>query len=112
MARASPIPVPSWARDGAVHLPEPVEHGSSMFAGTPVPVSSTVRTTVVLLLDVERDPALFRGEFQGVGEQVQDDLLELVGVDRQFDLVSGCWKKRRMFFWSARTLTEERMLSM
>ena len=40
---------------------------------------------VVLVLDVDRDLAALGGELEGVGQQVEDDLLELVRIDRQLD---------------------------
>ena len=44
---------------------------------------------LVLVLDVDRDLAALVRELQGVGEQVEDDLLELVRVEGQIDGVGG-----------------------
>ena len=108
-ARASPIPVPSWARDLDPSTWEKRSKiVSSMLAGMPMPVSSTVMVDgVVLVLDVDRDLAALVRELQGVGQEVEDDLLELVRVQGQLDGMGRVLESRAgSVFWSARGLTE------
>ena len=67
---------------GPFHPVEPLEDvGELLLGAIPVPVSLT-RSTAEPALAAERDlDAPFQGEFEGVGDQVQDDLLPHVAVD-------------------------------
>ncbi|OQB56813.1 MAG: hypothetical protein BWX98_01710 [Candidatus Aminicenantes bacterium ADurb.Bin147] len=79
----------------SLHLPVPVEHGlEHVTRKAGAGVLHREENGFRALLDVQGDPAVFRGEFQGVGEKVENDLLELVGIDRQLDFGQGMLEKQ------------------
>ena len=80
-ARPMPLPSPERAPGLSTRWKRSNRRGSSS-AGTPTPVSSTCRTAASAVASTrDRDPS-GGGELQGVGEQVEHDLLPRVPVEQ------------------------------
>src|SRR4029079_2164916 len=79
--RARPMPEPSWVRpwEPATRWKRSNSFGNS-WAGMPVPVSRTEDEMLVRLTQPHLDFAV-ESELEGVGEEIEDDLLPHLAID-------------------------------